>query len=77
MMSKPVQTGSSLESGHTAWWNNYWSEIMSYKQGDDYAEDDREAFLEEQKPSGKLEKYLFIFVILYFGGHLIYAWHTS
>lgn len=50
---------------------------MSYKQGDDYAEDDRQVFLEEQKPSGKLEKWLLLFVVIYFGGHIIYAWHTS
>ena len=50
---------------------------MTYKKNDDYAEDDRQKFLEECKPSGKLEKYLLIFVVVYFGGHLLYAWWNS
>ena len=49
---------------------------MSYKQNDDYAEDDRQLFLEEQKPSGRFEKYLLVFAIVYFGGHLLYAFLT-
>lgn len=50
---------------------------MTYKQNDDYAEDDRQKFLEECKPSGKLEKHLLIFTVVYFGGHLLYAWWNS
>lgn len=46
---------------------------MTYKQNDDYAEDDRQKFLYDCKPSGKFEKYLLIFATVYFGGHLIYA----
>lgn len=43
----------------------------------DHGKPERMAFLEATKPShigDKLEKWLFIFVFIYFTGHLVYAY---
>ncbi len=47
----------------------------------DYGKRERQAFLNATKPThfgDKLEKWLFIFVFIYFTGHVIYAYiqHT-